>query len=300
MKNTDIVIIGAGIAGLTAAIYLKRANANFILLEGNEVGGQLNKLKEVENYPGFKKVSGKEITDSILVQTKELGINITKASVQSILKEPEGFKVVSDVDNFVTKAVIIATGFARESTSIKGEKEYLGRGVSYCATCDGSFFKGDDVVVYGNNDVALEEALYLANIVNKLTLVNPDEKLSGDSKLVDNITKAKNVEIISGHKIVEVNGDMFGVSDIKLDDGRSIECHGVFPYVGKKSIGEFLSNLKPEMNNNFIVTNEEMETNIPGLFAIGDVRDKGLRQLVTASSDGAIAALASNRFVKSH
>lgn len=300
MKNTDIVIIGAGIAGLTASIYLKRANANFILLEGNDAGGQLNKLKEVENYPGFKKVSGKEIADSILAQTKELGIDILKASVQSILKEPEGFKVVSDVDNFVTKAVIIATGFARESTSIKGEKEYLGRGVSYCATCDGSFFKGDDVVVYGNNDVALEEALYLANIVNKLTLVNPDEKLSGDSKLVDNITKAKNATIISGHKIVEVNGDMFGVSDIKLDDGRSIECHGVFPYVGKKSIGEFLSNLKPEMNNNFIVTNEEMETNIPGLFAIGDVRDKGLRQLVTASSDGAIAALASNRFVKSH
>ena len=155
-------------------------------------------------------------------------------------------------------------------------------------------------MVYGNNDVALEEALYLANIVHKLTLVNPDNKLLGDKSMIDKISSRDNVEIISGHKISEIQGDMFGVSNVILDDGKNIEVHGVFPYVGKKSVGEFLSNLKPEMNNNFIVTDEEMMTNIPGLFAIGDVRDKGLRQLVTASSDGAIAALATNRFVKSH
>lgn len=300
MKKTDIVVIGAGIAGLTCAIYLNRANADFIIIEGQEVGGQLNKLKEVENYPGFKKVSGKEITDSILGQTNALGIDILKGSVQTILKEPDGFKVVSDVDNIVSKAVIIATGFARESSSVEGEKDFVGRGVSYCATCDGSFFKGENVVVYGNNDVALEEALYLSNIVGKLTFVNPDNNLSGNAKMIEELKKANNIEIITGQKIKKINGDMFGVTNVILDNNVSIEVLGVFPYVGKKSVGEFLSNLKPEMKNNFVITDEDMMTNIEGLFAIGDVRDKTLRQLVTASSDGAIAALAANRFVKSH
>lgn len=298
MENTDIVIIGAGMAGLTAAIYLRRANANFIIIDGDGVGGRLNSLKEVDNYPGFKKSSGEEIKKSLLDQIESLDIKVQYGKVQSILKEPVGFKVISDVASISTKAIILASGFNQVNKLIPGEKEYLGRGVSYCATCDGSFFKDDDVMVYGNNDIALEEALYLANIVKKLYLVVADEKLFGNKSLLDQIMKQNNVEIILHVSPIEIRGDDFGVNQVELSNGRSIPVHGVFPYSGSKTAGVFLNNLKPTMLNNFIVTDEAMQSDIPGLFAAGDIRSKTLRQLVTAASDGAIAALEANKFVK--
>lgn len=298
MKNKDIVIIGAGIGGLTSAIYLKRANADFAILEANLVGGQLNKLNEVENYPGFKKTSGKEILSSLLEQTSSLGIEIEKGSVQTILADPKGFKVISDKEAYITKAVIIASGLSRADKPLPGEKEFLGRGVSYCATCDGSFFKDDEVVVYGNNDIALEEALYLSNIVKTLHFVVTGDSILGDESLVKKLQSQNNIDIIYSKTILSINGDMFRVSEITLSDGTSIPCHGVFPYTGNKSSSDFLSNLKPETSGSFIVTDENMKTNIDGLFAIGDVRQKGLRQLVTAASDGAIAALEANKYVK--
>ena len=298
MVNKDIVIIGAGIAGITAAIYLKRANADFVVLEANSFGGQLMNLKEVDNYPGFAKSSGEEILASLAEQTKALEIEPIKTSVQSILADPKGFKVVTDKEMYLAKAVIVASGLARVNKPLLGEKEFLGRGVSYCATCDGSFFKNDDVVVYGNNNVALEEALYLANRVRSLTFVVPDKELLGDKKEVEHIKKLDNVKIITGKSINQINGDMFGVSEIVLEDGSVIPTHGVFPYTGNKSSAEFLANLKPSMSGSFIITDENMKTNIDGLYAIGDVRQKGLRQLVTAASDGAIAALDANKFVK--
>lgn len=298
MVNKDIVIIGSGIAGLTAAIYLKRANADFVVLEANKVGGQLVNLKEVENYPGFAKTSGNDILTSLLEQTSSLGIEVTKGSVQSILADPKGFKVVSDNELYLAKAVIIASGLARSGNPLLGEKEFLGRGVSYCATCDGSFFKNDDVVVYGNNNVAIEEALYLANLVKTLNFVVTGNELIGEPELINKVKALPNVKLTYGKAITQISGDMFGVSEVVLDDGSKIATHGVFPFTGNKSSAEFLSNLKPQMEGAFIVTDENMKTNIDGLYAIGDVRKKELRQLVTAASDGAIAALDANKFVK--
>ena len=298
MKNKDIVIIGSGIAGLTCAIYLKRANADFVVLENKSIGGQLNILKDVDNYPGFNKSNGQEILSSLKEQIKDLDISVLNESVQTILKEPIGFKVVGDHDSYNCKAVVVATGISRNSASIEGEKEFLGRGVSYCATCDGSFFKNDEVVVYGNNDVALEEALYLSSIVKTLYFVTSDSKLSGDESLIKKISSLPNVKVLMGKKITKINGDMFGVSDVVFEDGESLPVHGVFPYTGSKSSADFLRNLKPAMDGNFIITDEVMKTNIDGLYAIGDVRQKGLRQLVTAASDGAIAALDANKYVK--
>ncbi|MCR5332856.1 MAG: NAD(P)/FAD-dependent oxidoreductase [Bacilli bacterium] len=296
MKNYDIVVIGAGIAGLTSAIYLKRANANFAILESGKVGGQLSNLKEVENYPGFPKTSGEAILSSLEEQVKELGINIEKGSVQTILKDQVGFRVVSDFESYLCKAVIVATGISRNQIKLEGESEFLGRGVSYCATCDGSFFKNDDVVVYGNNHVAIEEALYLSNLVKTLYLVVDGEKLVGEE--AEKLLSLSKVKPYINHKIQKISGDMFGVSDVTLDDGTVINVHGVFPFTGSKSSADFLRNLNPSMNGNFIVTDENMKTNIDGLYAIGDVRQKGLRQLVTAASDGAIAALDANKYVK--
>ena len=296
MKKTDIVVIGAGIAGITAAIYLKRANANFVILEGEFPGGLLNKLHTIENYPSYPSITGSELTIKLMEHIKSLGIEITYGKVQSILKENDGFDVKTDVDSYECKAVIVASGVTRENESIPGQDRYAGMGVSYCATCDGNFFKGQDVAVYGNNDIALEEALYLSNLVRKLYFVNPDESFEGDSKLIEQVKKTNNIEIINS-SIKEIKGDDFGVTSITID-ARKIGVAGVFPYVGKKSTSQILNNLKPEMNGIYVKVDESQKTNINGLFAAGDVVDKKLRQLVTAANDGAVAATSAFQYVK--
>lgn len=297
MKRTDIVVIGAGMAGITAAIYLKRANADFVILEGNKIGGKLNELKEIENYPGLLKTTGKDIKNGLVEHTSDLGINILHTNVQSILKEVDGFEVKTDSEIFLAKAVIVASGLKSSGETIKGEKEYFGRGVSYCATCDGNFFKNQNVAVIGNNNVALEEALYLSNLVKKLYLIVPDKELKGDELLTKKMKSLGKVEIRLNSHINEIKGDDFGVTSIIVNDEK-IDVYGVFPYLGHKSATEFLANLKPESKGNALITNENMETNIPGLFAAGDIVSKKLRQLVTAASDGAIAATNAFIFVK--
>ena len=197
MKKTDIVIIGAGMAGLTAAIYLKRANADFVILEGSFPGGLLNKLKTIENYPSYSNITGPELLIKLMEHVRELGIEITYGNVQSIFKEEDGFDVKTDVESYECGAVIVATGVNQENDTVPGQEKFAGMGVSYCATCDGNFFKGSDVAVYGNNDIAIEEALYLANLANKVYLINPEIKLSGNNKLIEKISGSKNVILLN-------------------------------------------------------------------------------------------------------
>lgn len=297
MKKTDIVIIGSGMAGISAAIYLKRANADFVLLEGNLAGGMLNKLHTVENFPAFPHASGSDILIALMDQLRFNDIKITYGNVQTILKEEDGFEVVTDVDSYEAKAVIVATGINHENKTIKGEDKYSGLGVSYCATCDGNFFKGLDVAVIGNNNICLEEALYLSNLVNKLYLICPDEELVGDENLKESTLKKSNVEIFYSTQVDEIAGDDFGVNEIKIGE-RTIKVAGVFPYVGKKSSTQILNNLKPEMDGIFLKVNENSMTNIEGLYAAGDIVNKKLKQLVTAAGDGALAATSADNYVK--
>lgn len=297
MKKTDIVIVGAGIAGLTSAIYLKRANANFIIIEGSLPGGTLNQLKTIENYPSYPNITGNELIIKLMEQVRALGINITYGNAQSILKEEDGFEVKTDIDAYECKAVIVATGVSKVEESIPGQDKFAGLGVSYCATCDGNFFKGQDVAVIGNNDIALEEGLYLANLVNKLYLINPDEELVGSDKFVAAIKAAKNVEIHNSTKVDSINGDDFGVTSISINR-KEIPVMGVFPYVGKKTTSQILNNLKPEMKGIYVKADSSQQTNIEGLYVAGDLVDKKLRQLVTAASDGAIAATAAFQYIK--
>jgi len=297
MKKTDIVIIGSGIAGISAAIYLKRANADFVLLEGNLAGGMLNQLKSIENYPAMPNTTGSDILISLMEQLRFNNIPVTYGNVQTILKEAEGFEVVTDVESYETKAVIVATGMSQASKTIPGEEKFAGQGVSYCATCDGNFFKGQDVAVIGNNNIALEEAIYLANIVNKVYFVCPDESLAGDSKMIVKIREAKNITILENNVVEEIVGDDFGVTGIKVK-GEVLPVMGVFPYVGKKSTSQILNNLKPEKTGIFIKVDEEMKTNIPGLFAAGDIVSKKLKQLITAAGDGAAAATSADNYCK--
>ena len=297
MKKTNIVIIGSGMAGLSAAIYLKRANADFVLLEGNLAGGMLNQLKTVENYPAMPNTTGADILIALMDQLRFNGSSVTYGNVQTILKEEDGFEVVTDVESYEAKAVIVATGVATSSNSIPGEDKFAGQGVSYCATCDGNFFKGADIAVIGNNNIAIEEAIYLANLANKIYFVCPDEALQGDAKLIEKIKEYKNIELLLQTQVQEIIGDDFGVTGIKVND-KIINVMGIFPYVGKKSTSQILNNLKPEKQGIFLKVDEEMKTNIPGLYAAGDIVAKKLKQLVTAAGDGATAATSADNYVK--
>ena len=297
MKKTDIVIIGSGIAGISAAIYLKRANADFVLLEGNMAGGMLNQLKSIENYPAMPNTTGADILIALMDQLRFNDIPVTYGNVQTILKEGEGFEVVTDVESYDAKAVIVATGVSQSNNSIPGEEKFAGQGVSYCATCDGNFFKGADVAVVGNNNIAIEEALYLSNLAKTVYFVCPDEGFQGDAKLIQSINEKTNVEKLFSSQVEEIVGDDFGVTGIKIND-NIINVMGVFPYVGKKSTSQILNNLKPVKAGIFIKVNETMSTNIPGLFAAGDIVSKKLKQLITAAGDGAAAATSADSYCK--
>lgn len=297
MVKTDCLIIGAGIAGLTSSIYLKRANINFVILENLLPGGKLNILKKVDNYPGFSNVSGKEIIFSLMNQINDLGIKITYGSVVNILQEEDGFKIISDKETYLVKTIIVACGMKDNIESIKGEKEYFGKGVSYCATCDGYFFKNKIVAVYGNNNSAFEEALYLSSLAKKIYFICPDDCLNGSEELIESI-KNKNIEIILNKTIEEISGDDFSVTSIKLNNGEILNADGIFPYVGKKDASTFLSNLNPTFVNNFLEVDKYMKTDIDGLFAAGDVTNNVLKQLVTSSSEGAIASMSVIKYLK--
>lgn len=297
MKKTDIVVIGSGMAGITAALYLKRANANFVILEGSMAGGMLNQLKTIENFPTAGKTTGNDILISLMDQLRHNNIPLIYGNVQTILKEGSGFEVVTDVESYDAKAVIVATGISQASKTIPGEEKFAGLGVSYCATCDGNFFKGSDVAVVGNNNIALEEAIYLSNLVNKLYFVCPDEKLMGDNEYVNKIKSCSNVELMFDSNVDEIIGDDFGVTGMKIS-GKTIGISGIFPYIGKKTTTQILGNLKPEMKGIFVKANEERMTNIPGLYVAGDIVDKKVKQLVTAAGDGACAAVSADNYCK--
>lgn len=297
MEKKDIIVIGAGIAGITASIYLSRLNADFVLLEGNEVAGKLNKIKEIENYPGFTKISGQELKENLIEQMENLNIKVRKENVQNVLMDKDGFRLVSDVSSYIAKSIIVASGVSENEQTLKGEKEYFGNGVSYCAICDGTFYKNTSVAVIGNNEIAIEEALYLSSLVKKLYLISESSLLNGNQNLINSIKNKNNVEILLNEKALEIKGDNLGVTKL-ITNKRELLVSGVFPYFGHKNTTMFLSNLRPNFNGNFLLVNDSMETTVPGLFASGDIVDKQLRQLLTAANDGAIAATNAFKFVK--
>ncbi|MCQ3035008.1 MAG: FAD-dependent oxidoreductase [Bacilli bacterium] len=290
MNKTSVVIVGAGIAGITTAIYLKRANKNIILLDGNMPGGKLVNLHKIENYPGYSSISGPELALSLSKQLKDNDIPLTYGLVQSIRKEGKKYIVTTDIENIETDVVVIATGTSPKVSGIPGEKEFFGRGVSYCATCDGNFFKGKTVAVYGNTDVAFEEALYLADVVSNVKIVTGFKPISASESLVNKAKEKANVEFIK-NEIIGVNGEDF-VTSVTLRDNTKLEVSALFPYLGFKSATDFLLGLGIKMDKGYIITDMSMASNVDGIYAVGDVRKKELRQLVTAANDGAIAALA--------
>ncbi len=292
MRAFDVIIIGAGPAGLTSALYLGRANRNVLLLEKDAPGGKLLTIPTINNYPGTPFHSGLELAKSFVEGASHFGVNAQYGVTNLVTKEGNVFHVSTEEETFEAKAVIIATGLTNVP-SIEGEKKFLHKGVSYCATCDGRFFKGKPVAVIGDHEKAYVEAAYLSSLSDDVYLFVSHE-LPKDSVHASPLFQKPSVKIIIGASIKRIEGDDKVKALVYALDNKEITLpiSAVFPLLGEKAASRFLSSLPIKMNHDFIVTDEEMHSNIPGLFAIGDIRDKKLRQVVTAASDGAIASAA--------
>ena len=300
MKEVDVVIIGSGIAGISAAIYLKRSSLSFVLLDKSMPGGKLNIIHRIDNYPGYPSISGLELSKSLLEQCKQLGIEFSYGEVNKVEKVDSNFLTRTDIDSYLSKVVIVASGLSEAKLNIPGEKQYFGKGVSYCATCDGPFFKNKDVAIYGYKDFAFEDAIYLSSLVNRLYFILPKSPLATETHL-NEVKKAKNITIFDGYSLKEIKGDNKVNSIVinKDNENKELEVSAIFPLFEQISSSSFLSPLSIKMSNGFIDADKDGKTNVDGIYAVGDIVNKKLRQLINAASEGALAAISSINYVRS-
>lgn len=296
----DIVIIGAGPAGMTAAIYARRANKKVLLLEAKTYGGQIVNTPSIDNYPAAAHISGFDFATNLYNQVVELGTEIVFEKATNIKIEND-IKIVETPDNkYETKAIIIATGADNRKLGIEKEEELTGKGISYCATCDGNFYKGRDVAIVGGGNTAIEDAEYLSDIVNKVYLIHRRDSFRADDVSVNRLKEKSNVEFVLNSKISKLNGENFLESIEVIDNNdniRKIEVSGLFIAVGKIPENENFKEIINMNENGYIVGDESCHTNIAGIFVAGDNREKSLRQLVTATSDGAVAATEAIKYI---
>ena len=286
----DIIVVGAGPAGLTAAIYARRANKKVLVFEAKSYGGQIVNANLVENYPGFKSISGFDLATSMYDQAVNLGAEIKFEMVKKITKEKE---VITDSGTYSAKAIILATGAENRRLNLPEEVDYIGKGISYCATCDGNFYKGKDVAIVGGGNTALEDALYLANICNKVYLIHRRETFRGEDKYVEQINLSDNIELILNSNVVDINGeDRLDSIVVKNNDGtlRTLEVSGLFIAVGQQPKNELFADVIELDEKGYIKAHNEVYTTCEGIYVAGDTRSKELKQLTTAVADGSLAA----------
>ena len=282
----DIVIVGAGPAGLTAAIYALRANKKVLVLEANAPGGQIVNASKVENYPGFKEISGFELATNFYNQVLDLGGEVKFEPVVRV----EDNKVITNTNTYEAKAIILAIGAQNRRLEIDGEDKYLGKGVSYCATCDGNFFKGKTVAVVGGGNTALEDAIYLSDIASKVYLIHRGDAFRAEASYQDEVKTKSNIECIMNANVTKISGDD-KVSSIELDNGNTLDIDGIFIAVGQVPNSSIFKNVIELTEKGYIKTEDGVHTSSKHIYVAGDAREKALRQLVTATSDGAIAAV---------
>ena len=291
MEKYDCIIIGGGIAGITAGIYLKNANKNVLLIEKGAMGGILNKISKIENYPGFKSIMGPDLAYNLYEQAKYNEIEILEDTVIGIEnKEDENIVKLKDKE-LSCKYLILATGKEARRLNLENEEELLGRGISYCALCDGPFYKDKDVCVIGAGDSALLEALYLANICSHVTIINKYPKFKCKESLLNQVLKKENISILYDSvtkSLNEENGFLKSITYEKDDKLEELEVSGAFVYIGSTPNIFTLDGL--ELDGNYIKVSENMETSVDTIYAIGDVIKKDIYQLVNAASEGMIAA----------
>ncbi len=288
----DIAIVGAGVAGMTAAIYAKRAGKNVVIFESLACGGQVVQTEKIKNYPGFESISGAELTEKIYHQVNNLGAEIKREEVLDCKKNGDIFEIETDEDKYQAGVVIIAVGVKNKPIGAKNEARLVGKGVSYCATCDGALCDGENVAVVGGGNTALYSVLYLADLAKKVYLINKRTEFKGDKVLVEQVKSRKNVEIVLNTMTKEIIGDE-KVEGLKMDcDGteRIIDVKGVFVAVGKKPATEKFAGLVELDRSGYVIAGEDCKTSCKRVYVAGDCRAKSLYQLVTATADGANAA----------
>lgn len=287
MNNYDIIIVGAGPAGLTAAIYAARASKKVLVLEAKSYGGQIIEALDIENYPAAMHINGFDLATNMYNQAKELNAEI---KFEKVVEVTSDLNVITNKDTYKAGAIILATGSDHRKLDLPNEKELTGKGVSYCATCDGNFYRGKDVAVVGGGNSALEEALYLSNICNQVYLIHRRDTFKGDQKSVDQVNEKANIKTILNASVAKINGND-RLESIELNNGEVLNISGLFIAVGLIPENENFAKLINLNEFGYIIANEDCTTNVPGIFVAGDCRTKELRQLVTATSDGAVAAV---------
>lgn len=303
-KIYDVVIIGAGPAGMTAAVYTSRANLSTLMLERGIPGGQMANTEEVENYPGFDTILGPELSSKMFEHAKKFGAEYAYGDVAEVIDGKVYKTIKAGSKEYKTRAIIITTGAEYKKMGIPGESELGGRGVSYCAVCDGAFFKNKNLIVVGGGDSAVEEGMYLTRFAEKVTIVHRRDKLRAQKILQDRAFANEKIDFIWNNTVTEINEKNGKVGSVTLTntvDGSTseVEADGVFIYIGMNPLTGPFKELGILNEAGYIPTNNEMETSVPGIYAAGDVREKTLRQIVTATGDGSIAAQAVQHYVES-
>ncbi len=298
----DIIIVGAGPAGMTAAIYAARANMKTLIIEKAVPGGQMAKTEEIENYPGFSTILGPDLSRNMFEQAMKFGAEYVRSQVQEI-RAGHPYKTIIMADRqYQAKAVIVATGAEHGRIGVPGEEKFAGRGVSYCAVCDGAFFADLELVVVGGGDAAVEEAIYLTRFASKVTIIHRRNELRAQKIIQQRAFENEKIAFIWNHVIKEIRGDEM-VSSLLLKNTQTGEetdypCQGVFIYVGMEPISGYLKELGITNDTGYIPTDNGMQTKLPGIYAIGDIREKALRQVVTATGDGSIAAVSVQHYIE--
>ena len=303
-RQHNVIIIGGGPAGLAAGLYAARAKLDTLLIEKDPLGCNLCLVRRIDNYPGFPEgISGKELINQMEAQARRFGLQIEAGSVIDITNCPDFNIVKTDTKNFRADTLIITTGISRKRKGIEGEEEFLGRGVSYCATCDGAFFKNLSLAVVGGGEEALEEAIFLTEFASQVTVIHSEGEFSANEQLQKAARNKENISFLPNSKVTKIAGkekvEFVEVLDLNTGDVEQLPASGVFLYVGTRPARDFLSQLVEMDQHGYIITDQDMKTNVEGIFAAGDVRYKRVRQVATAVGDGVTAASSARKYIQS-
>lgn len=305
-ETYEVIIVGGGPAGLTAGLYSKRAALKTVLFEKGLLGGQVAISKEVENYPGLEGITGFDLTEKMVHQARSFGLDIVQQEVAEISVGPDVHTVrLASGELLHSVALVLAAGGSIKKLGVPGEREYLGSGVSYCATCDGFFFRDKTVVVVGGGDTALEEALYLSKLTKKVYLVYRGDTLRASRILQGRLMAEPLIEVIWNTIITEIRGDKSSVNAVSFQNTKTgqegeFPADGVFIFIGYSPNNQLIPTGVRMNERGFVITDEKCETSVPGIFAVGDLRQKFANQIVVAAADGCIAALAAAHYVEEH
>jgi thioredoxin reductase (NADPH) len=302
-KIYDVIVIGAGPGGMTAALYASRSNLSTLIIEKGVPGGQLINTADIENYPGFKSIKGPELANEMYEGATQFGAEYTFGDVREVIDGKEYKQVITSNKIFKTRTIVIATGAEHKKLGIPGESELNGRGVSYCAVCDGAFFRDLPLVVVGGGDSAVEEGTYLTQFASEVTIIHRRDELRAQEILQERAFSNDKVNFIWDSVVEEIEGDnnvsSLQIRNVKTGEVTHMDAAGVFIYIGLLPNSEMFSNLDIMDDEGWILTDRNMETSIPGIYAVGDVRDTVLRQVSTAVGDGSIAADSAYKYIQS-